>query len=260
MISNCPTLHLDRIDAVLFDTDDVVVDTSRMHAAAWYQVFEDFLARRRAHTGLELPGFDVPADYQRYADGRPGAEAVRRFLTARGISLRETSADPAADTVQSLAARKSARFLEELRQSGVRAFPAAVALVRELRERGVRTAALSSGRNCSQVLGAARVDDMFDIRVDGMDAALSGLPPCPDPAMFLEATNRLGVSPRRTAVITSSPPEVEAAWYGCFEPIVGIDRHGDRSDLYRLGAHVVVNGVGELTVSGRRQQPLLAHR
>ncbi len=259
MISNAATLHLGRIDAVLFDTDDVIVDTAECHGAAWRRVFEDFLERRRERTGLELPPFELPDDYRRYADGRPGAETVREFLTARGITLRESSADPAADTVQALAARKNAYFLDDIRHRGLQAFPSACALVHELRERGVRTAAVSPGRNSAQVLAAAQVADLFDIRVDGIDAALSGLPPFPDPGMLLEATHRLGVSPRRTAVVMSSPTEVEAAWYGCFEPIIGVAHTSDPSEMYRLGAHVVVRDLDELSMTGRRQQ-VLAHR
>jgi beta-phosphoglucomutase-like phosphatase (HAD superfamily) len=260
MSSNSPTLHLDRVDAVLVDADSVVVDTARLHGGAWQKVFDDFLQRHNEHTGLEIPSFDMTADYWRYADGRPGTEAVRSFLTARGITLRETSADRHADTVQSLAARKNARFLEELRQWGVRTFASAVTLLRNLKERGVRTAALSTSRNCAQVLACAHVAGAFDIRVDGIDAALAGLPACPDPGMLLEATHRLGVSPRRSAVMTTAPLMVEAAWNGCFEPIIGVDRRDERSELYRLGAHVVVNDLDELTVSGRRQHQVLAHR
>lgn len=260
MISSSPTLHLDRINAVLFDADDVVVDTARLHGLAWHAVFDDFFRRRTQRTGLEIPGFEVPDDYRRYAEGRPAPETVRRFLTARGITLSETSADSGADTVQALAARKNARFLDEIRKSGVRAFRSAVTLLGELRDRGIRTAAVSASRNCSQVLACAHVAELFTIRVDGIDAALSGLPGSPDPAILLEATHRLGVSPRRTAVITSSPPDVEAGWNGCFEPVVGVDRRGDSSELYRLGAHVVVQDLDELSVSGRRPQQLLAYR
>jgi beta-phosphoglucomutase-like phosphatase (HAD superfamily) len=260
MITQSPTLHLDRIDAVLFDADDVVVDTARLHGLAWRAVFDDFFRRRGQDTGHDLPGFEVPDDYRRYAEGRHGAETVRQFLTARGITLSETSADAASDTVQTLAARKNARFLDEIRKTGVRAFRSAVALLGELRDRGIRTAAVSSSRNCSQVLACAHVADLFTIRVDGVDAALAGLPASPDPAILLEATHRLGVSPRRTAVITSSPPDVEAGWNGCFEPVVGVDRRGDRNELYRLGAHVVVQDLDELSVTGRRPHQLLAHR
>jgi beta-phosphoglucomutase-like phosphatase (HAD superfamily) len=260
MSGDSPTLHLDRIDAVLVDADDVVVDTARLHGGAWQKVFDDFLHRHTQQSGLEIPSFDTSADYWRYADGRPGTEAVRSFLTARGISLRETSADRNADSVQSLAARKNARFLEELREWGVRTFSSAVALVHNLKDRGVRTAAISSSRNCAQVLACAHVAGSFDIRVDGIDAALAGLPACPDPATLLEATHRLGVSPRRSAVVTTTPLMVEAAWNGCFEPIIGVDRRDERSELYRLGAHVVVNDLDELTISGRRQHQMLAHR
>lgn len=260
MSSNSPTLHLDRIDAVLVDADDVVVDTARLHGAAWQKVFDAFLRRHSERSGMEIPSFDMSADYWRYADGRTGTEAVRNFLTARGIALSETSTDRDADTVQSLAARKNTKFLEELREWGVRTYASAVGLLRDFKERGVRTAALSSSRNCAQVLACAHASGLFDIRVDGIDAALAGLPPCPDPATLLEATHRLGVSPRRSAVVTTTPLMVEAAWNGCFEPIIGVDRRDERSELYRLGAHVVVNDLDELTVSGRRHHQVLARR
>ncbi|WP_020573906.1 HAD family hydrolase [Actinopolymorpha alba] len=260
MVYNCPTLHLDRIDAVVFDTDDVVVDTARLHSAAWKRTFDDFLHRHGEHTGVLLPPFEPPADYLRAADGQSGIEGVRRFLSNRGISIPEFSTDPAAETVQSLAATKDAWFLEEVRRLRITPYPSTVELLRELRARGTRTAAVSESRNSSQVLAAAGVADLFDVQVDGVDAAVLGLPSRPDPALLLEATRRLGVSPRRSAALTSSLAGVEAAWSGCFEPIMGVDRHGEKSNLYRLGAHVVVADLAELTVSGERQPQVLTHR
>ena len=62
--------------AVVFDTDGVVTDTARVHAAAWKHVFDSFLRGRSAP-------FDIRADYLRYVDGRPRLDGVRTFLASR---------------------------------------------------------------------------------------------------------------------------------------------------------------------------------
>jgi len=58
-------------------------------------------------------------------------------------------------------------------------FPGSVAWVRELREAGIKTAVVSSSRNCAAVLNYAGISDLFDTRVDGdtaLELQLSGKP------------------------------------------------------------------------------------
>lgn len=243
----------------MVDADDVVVDAERLHAVAWQRTFEEFL-RRRTRNGERVPGFEVPADYLRYAQGRSGTDTVQDFLTARGMSIPIWSTDPEVDTVQSLAARKDLWFVREVRAQGARPFPAAVELLHELRARGIRTATVSWSRSGQQLLASAHVADLFDVILDGIDVAALGLPPSPDPAVLLEATHRLGVTPRRTAVVTGRPAEVAAAWNGSFEPIVAVDRHGRRGELYEAGAHVVVNDLADLMIVGRHHERSLVRR
>jgi beta-phosphoglucomutase-like phosphatase (HAD superfamily) len=260
-----PTLHLDRLEAVMVDVDDVVADAEQLHAIAWQNTFEEFL-RRRTGSGERVPDFEVPADYLRYARGRPSEETVRDFLTARGVKISTRPADPSVDagpsedTVASLAARKDLWFTRELRARGARPFPAAVELLHELRARGLRTAAVSWDRNARQLLASAHVADLFDVTFDGADVAALGLPPAPDPGVLVEVAHRLGVSPRRTAVVTSRLAEVTAAWHGCFEPIVAVDRRGCRGELYEAGAHVVVDDLADLVLVGRRHERSLVRR
>ncbi|MFD2080905.1 Beta-phosphoglucomutase, HAD superfamily [Actinopolymorpha cephalotaxi] len=266
---NSPTLHLDRLDAAVFGLDDVVVDTALLHATAWQRTFDSFLRRRGRRAGLEadgpgggsrIPPFELPGDYLRYAAGRTTTEGVRGFLTARGITLADHSPEPGEETVRTLADHKDACFGEEVRRVGVSAYPASVDLLRDLAARGVRLAAVTGDRGCEQLLAAAGIADLFDVCVDGGDAALLGLPAQPDPGLLLEATHRLGVSPRRTAVLSGSLVGVEAGWHGCFEPVVAVDRYARADDFYRRGAHVVVRDLAELVLSGRCRQELLAHR
>ena len=46
-----PVLDLDRLDAVVFDTDGVLTDTASVHAAAWKQLFDGYLEQRAARLG-----------------------------------------------------------------------------------------------------------------------------------------------------------------------------------------------------------------
>ncbi|MET9021527.1 HAD family phosphatase [Actinopolymorpha sp. NPDC004070] len=267
---NSPTLHLDRLDAALFGLDDVVVDSALLHAAAWQRTFDSFLRRRGRRAGLHstegtgdgtrIPSFELPGDYLRYAAGRTTAEGVRGFLTARGIALADHSPAPGEETVRTLADHKDACFGEEVRRVGVNAYHASVDLLRDLAARGVRLAAVAGDRSCEQLLSAAGIAGLFDVCVDGGDTTLLGLPALPDPGLLLEATRRLGVSPRRTAVLSGSLVGVEAGWHGCFEPVVAVDRYARADDFYRRGAHVVVRDLAELVLSGRCRQELLAHR
>ena len=41
-----PCLALDRLEAVVFDTDGVLTDTASVHAAAWKRLFDEYLQLR----------------------------------------------------------------------------------------------------------------------------------------------------------------------------------------------------------------------
>lgn len=237
-------VDLTRTAAMIFDTDGVITDTARVHAAAWQRVFDAFLR--------DLPGqrpFDPVTDYLRHVDGRSRIDGVRCFLESRGIP-----ADP--DTVADLAAHKDAAFLAAIHEHGVTPFPTTLALVRELRARGVRTAVVSASRNCAEVLRAAGAHGLFDVRVDGVDAARLKLPGKPDPALFLEATRRLGTAPGETAIVEDAIAGVTAGRRGGFGLVVGVDRHGDGAALRDAGADIVVTDLADLRLHGRRDAPL----
>lgn len=250
-----PVVPVDRIDAVIFDTDGVITDTARVHAAAWKSVFDSFLRARAARLGEPFRPFDVRDDYLAYVDGRPRMDGVRAFLAARRIALPSDGPD---DVANELARRKDAMFLDQIRRYGVAAFPSTVALVHELRRRRVRTAAVSASRNCAEVLRRAGVADMFDVRVDGIDAARLGFPGKPDPELFLEATRRLGVPPRRTAVIEDALAGVTAGRRGGSGLVIGVDRGGHATALRASGADLVVADLADLRVARREHESMAA--
>lgn len=243
-------IYPDRIAAVVFDMDGVVTDTASVHADAWARLFDGFLQARAVSTGETFRPF-MPDDYRRFIDGRPRYDGVRSFLGARGIRLPDGDASdpPDRETVCGLGNRKDGYFLEHLHEHGVAAFPTTVVLVEELRAAGVRTAVISASRNLDEVLAAARVEHLFDLRVGGAEADRLGLAGKPDPAIFLEAARRLGIDPRRAAVVEDALAGVEAGQRGGFMLVIGVDRSDHRAELLAAGADVVVRDLGEVTVS-----------
>ena len=240
-----PVIDLTVTGAVVFDSDGVVTDTARGHAAAWKHVFDVFLRGRS-------DPFDVTGDYLRHVDGRPRLDGVRTFLASRGITLPEGAPDdePGEPTVHGLGLAKDRLFLAQVDKYGVAAFPATVALLHELRRRGARTAAVSASLHGRKLLGSAAVTHLFDLIVDGADAALMNLPGKPDPALFLEAARRLALPAPRAAVVEAALPGLEAGRRGGFGQVIAVDRGGGVTGPAEH-ADVVVKDLGELTVRGR---------
>lgn len=248
-----PALELGEVDAVLFDLDGVVTDTASVHAAAWKEVFDDVMRAAAARDGVELRPFDADEDYRRYVDGRPRIDGVEGFLASRGISLPRGEPDdpPGGETAWGVGNRKNVAFLHRIREGGVQVFESTVALIHQLRERGAATAIFSSSRNCMPVLESADLLDLFDARVDGIDAADLGLPGKPDPAVLLETARRLHVSVERAVIVEDAVAGVEAARRGEFGLVVAVDRSNHGDSFREAGAHLTVRDLGELGLNGR---------
>jgi HAD superfamily hydrolase (TIGR01509 family) len=173
---------------------------------------------------------------------------VRTFLASRDIDLPEGSADdpPDKDTVQGLGNRKNALVLEKIREEGVEAYPGSVRFAEAVRAAGLRTAVVSSSANCRDVLIAAGIERLFEVRIDGVVAAERGLPGKPHPDTFLEAARDLGAAPAEAAVFEDALAGMEAGRAGRFGCVVGVDRTGQAAALRGHGADIVVNDLAEL--------------
>jgi beta-phosphoglucomutase family hydrolase len=244
-----PALSLDRLDAVVFDTDGVLTDTASVHAAAWKRLFDEYLKLRAARRSEPFRAF-TEADYLRSVDGRSRYDGVVGFLASRAIMLPwgDPTDPPGRETVCGLGNAKDRFFLAHLRDHGAQAFPTSVAFVRRLRADGLRTAVVSASRNMVAVLEAAELGGLFDVEVDGVEADRLGLAGKPDPALFLEAARRLGVASARAAVVEDALAGVEAGRRGRFGVVVGVDRGGQAAALAERGADVVVADLGLLTL------------
>ena len=238
----------DGIKACLFDLDGVLTQTAKVHAAAWKQMFDDFLRAWAARTGKPFVPFDSGKDYDLYVDGRPRYDGVRTFLASRGISLPEgdSSDPPSAETVTGLGNRKNELVLALLRRDGVEAYEGSVRYVRKAKEAGLHRAVVSASANCREVLIAAGIEDLFEVRIDGLVAEREHLKGKPAPDTFLAAARKLEVDPSEAAVFEDALAGVAAGRAGRFGFVVGVDRVGQADALRSYGADIVVADLAEL--------------
>jgi beta-phosphoglucomutase family hydrolase len=230
------------VTACLFDLDGVLTKTAEVHARAWKQTFDAFLEKRG-----EKP-FDLVHDYDEYVDGKPRLDGVRDFLASRGITLGEGGPDdpPDAETVRGLGNAKNELVVRLIREDGVEAYEGSVRYLHAARDAGLRRAVVSSSHNCRDVLVAAGIEDLLEVRVDGVVAEQRRLRGKPAPDTFLEAARILGVAPAHAAVFEDALAGVQAGHDGGFGHVVGVDRSAQREALVAHGASVVVDDLAEL--------------
>jgi beta-phosphoglucomutase family hydrolase len=227
------------IRACLFDLDGVLTKTAIVHAAAWKQMFDEYLRDRSQQTGEPFVPFDPHADYDEYVDGKPRYDGVRSFLESRGIELPEAE-------IRALGDRKNELVQELIRTKGVEAYEGSVRFVEAAREAGLRRAVVSASANCQDVLIAAGIEDLFEVRIDGIVAEREHLNGKPAPDTFLEAARRLDVTPAAAAVFEDALAGVAAGRAGNFGFVVGVDRVGQGAALAARGADVVVLDLADL--------------
>jgi beta-phosphoglucomutase family hydrolase len=232
----------DAITACLFDLDGVLTKTAEVHARAWKQTFDAFLEARGGEP------FDLVHDYDEYVDGKPRLDGVRDFLASRGIELPEGSPDDAGDaqTVQGVANAKNEIVLRLIHDEGVEAYDGSVRYLQAARDAGLRRAVVSSSHNCRDVLVAAGIEGLLEVRVDGIVAEERHLAGKPAPDTFLEAARILGVEREQAAVFEDALAGVQAGRAGGFGHVVGVDRAGQRDALLSHGASAVVDDLAEL--------------
>ena len=234
----------DGISALLFDLDGVLTQTAKVHAAAWKQMFDDYLRKR----GGEFVPFDKVNDYDEYVDGKPREDGTRSFLQSRGINLPEGKPDdsPSTETIHGLGNRKNEIVLRLIREQGVEAYEGSRRYVEAARVAGLRRAVVSSSANCHDVLIAAGLDDLFEARIDGVTIEQQHLKGKPAPDTFLAGAKALGVKPAEAVVFEDALAGVAAGRAGNFGLVVGVDRVGQRDALLAHGADVVVDDLADL--------------
>jgi beta-phosphoglucomutase family hydrolase len=236
------------VRACLFDLDGVLTETAKVHAAAWAEMFDQFLRARASKAGEQFVPFDQKDDYDAYVDGKPRYDGVRSFLASRSIELPEGKPDdpPSAENFCGLGNRKNEIVLRMIHEEGVEAYPGSRRYLEAAREAGLRRAVVSSSTNCRDVLEAAGIEDLLEARIDGVVAEREHLKGKPAPDTYLAGARALDVTPDAAAVFEDALAGVEAGRGGRFACVVGVDRVGQAKALREHGATIVVRDLAEL--------------
>ena len=218
--------------ACLFDLDGVITQTARVHAAAWKQMFDEYLRERG------LPEF-TQDDYDEYVDGKRREDGVRSFLESRGIHEPE-------QRIKELGDKKNDLVQKLIHENGVETYDGSIRYVEAVRDAGLRRAVVSSSANTREVLAVTGIGDLFEAVVDGIVAEREHLNGKPAPDTFLAGARALDTDARHAAVFEDALAGVQAGRAGSFGCVVGVDRVGQAEALREHGADVVVRDLSEL--------------
>lgn len=246
----------DRYDAIISDLDGIVTRSATVHAAAWKDAFDEFLARYSGKTGEAQDPFDLRDDYLQYVDGRPRYEGVKTFLDSRGIKLPWGSPEdlPDRETIYGIGNNKNRKFLERIHRDGVERYDSSVDFFNQAKKQGIQLGLVSASKNARALLEAAGLDHLFSVIVDGVEAQRQHLAGKPQPDTFLEAARRLSVSPARAIVIEDAVSGVMAGQRGGFGCVLGVARNANHEDLHNGGADVVVDDLSDVQMPHPKAQ------
>lgn len=239
--------------AAVFDLDGVVTFTARVHAAAWKELFDEYMQSRERRYDEPFREFDIDADYRAYVDGKPRYDGVKSFLESRGIHIPygQTSDPPDRETVCGLANRKNAMFVKKVEEMGVEVDHDAVRFIRELRGAGVHVGLASSSKNAVDILKRVHLLDLFEAVVDGQVSEKLKLRGKPEPDIFITCNRLLlgdSANPAQSMVVEDAIAGVQAGRRGGFGVVLGVDRHGEADSLRENGADWVISDFRQVTV------------
>lgn len=169
---------------VLWDLDGVLVDTGELHFQAWSEALPEF--------GLEMT--------REFFAGTFG-------MNNAGVLTELLGHPPEPDRLAEISEYKERLFREAVR-GNVTALPGVRTWLERLAAEGVPQAIATSAppENIDVMVDGAGLRAYFDAIVSGFE-----MPAKPDPAVFLEAAHRIGVSPERCVVVEDAIAGVEAA-------------------------------------------------
>lgn len=235
--------NLPQIEALIFDLDGVITQTRKTHKKAWKEMFDNFF---KEYGKRQKPMSEY--DYLEYIDGKPRYQGVKSFLNSRDISLPygDPSDEPGFDTICALGNIKNDLFNKVLDRDGVQIYEDALESLKKWKQLGIKTAIVSSSKNCKKIIEVAGIEDLFDTRVDGVISQEIGLKGKPDPDIFTEAAKNLDANPAKSVVFEDAISGVKAGQAGFFGLVIGVNRFNNAKALIENGADITIDDFSEL--------------
>jgi beta-phosphoglucomutase len=165
--------------------DGVLTDTVEYHYQSWQQLATELNISFTRKDNEKLLGLSRP-------------DSLKFFLQGRPTSAVE---------FQQLLNKKNEYFLNLIQHfSPTNLLPGVGTLLTAIKQTGFKLAVASSSRNTKFILNRLEIAAIFDSISDSN--TISQAKPAPD--LFLDAANRLGISPQKCVVFEDSTAGVEA--------------------------------------------------
>lgn len=208
-------MHVNTIEACIFDLDGVIVDTARYHYLAW----------RRLANQL---GFDFTEEQNEHLKGVSRTRSLEILLEIGGRSVDEATFD-------ALAAQKNAWYVESIqRMDAAEILPGAQEFLEALRHAGVKTALGSASKNAGLILRNIGLIGHLDSVIDGTHTTKAK----PDPEVFLLGAQALGTPPAHCVVFEDAAAGIEAAKAAGMRTVgIGRPENLGQADLVISGLH-----------------------
>ena len=187
-------------------------------------------------------------EYDAYVDGKPRLDGTRSFLDSRGIHFPEGTPDdpPGTPTMYGLSNRKNDLVLAKIAAGGVQVYDGSIAYIKAVRAGGIATAIVSASANTQQVLESAGIEDLFDVRIDGVVAKERACAESRRRTPSWPPPRRWACRAAHAVVFEDAQAGVAAGHAGHFALVVGVDRVGQAAELREHGADIVVKDLSEL--------------
>jgi len=240
------------VEAVVLDADGVLTDSQELRLAAWQDTLEAYLAQYAHVTGDPQPGLGTLEDLAAQLSGRLDEEAAAGFLREHRLRTdlaRQYLGPSGNDLLRLLVRHEEQVFLDRLHTRGARARAGAARLLLDLRASGIRTAAVSTGRHCEQVLRSAGLVHLLDTCVDGDDALHNQLSGPPGPALYQLALRLLHVTAARAVLLADTQPGLTAGSLAGFSQVVAVTHGKDPRAAYPAGPGRAVRGLEDVTIA-----------
>lgn len=201
---------MDKLKALIFDLDGVIVTTEHNHFIAW----------KRTANSL---GIDFEEEHNELLKGVSRVDSLKKILElgAKTISTEEfnelliSKNDFYVDSIQ------------DLNQTDL--LPGVLSLLQEAKSKGIKLGIGSSSKNANFILKLLKIDHFFDVVIDGNGVNH----PKPHPEVFLNGAKALNLAPAECIVFEDAASGITAAKAGGFITIaVGNPNIAEMADTY----------------------------
>jgi beta-phosphoglucomutase len=201
---------MDKLKALIFDLDGVIVTTEHNHFIAWKRTAESL-------------GIPFEEEHNELLKGVSRVDSLKKILElgAKTISTEEFDA---------LLISKNEFYvdsIQDLNQTDL--LPGVLSLLQEATSKGIKLGIGSSSKNANFILKLLKIDHFFDVVIDG-----NGVDhPKPHPEVFLNGAKALGLAPAECIVFEDAASGITAAKAGGFIAIaVGNPNIAEMADTY----------------------------